>query len=93
MTEPRLSDDGATLTVWNLMTFRTKGGRKLVASPDGVPYWAGSRSGVDDILVKALARTFRWRRLLETTGGQRSRPKHVRTLTQPTSMKCHRDAW
>ena len=66
MTEPRLSDDGATLTVFIPMTFTPRGGRKLVVSPDGVPSWAGSRSGIDDTLVKALARAFRWRRLLET---------------------------
>ena len=66
MTDARLSDDGATLTVWMPMAFRTRGGRKLVVSPDGVPAWAGSRSGVDDTLVKALARAFRWRKLLET---------------------------
>ncbi len=66
MTEARLSDDGATLTVWISMAFRTRGGRKLVVSPDGVPAWVGPSSGVDDTLVKALARAFRWRRLLET---------------------------
>ena len=66
MTEPRLSDDGATLTVFIPMTFKVRGGRKLVVSPDGVPAWAGPRSRVDDTLVKALGRAFRWRRLLET---------------------------
>ena len=66
MTKARLSDDGATLTVWIPMEFKPRGGRKLVVSPDGVPTWAGSRSGIDDTLVKALARAFRWRRLLET---------------------------
>ena len=48
------------------MEFKPRGGRKLVVSPDGMPAWAGSRSRVDDTLVKALARAFRWRRLLET---------------------------
>ena len=66
MTEARLSDDGATLTVWISIAFRARGGRKLVVSPDGVPAWVGPSSGVDDTLVKALARAFRWRRLLET---------------------------
>ena len=65
MTEARLSDDGATLTVWVPMTLKPRGGRKLVVSPDGVPAWAGPSSRVDDTLVKALARAFRWRRLLE----------------------------
>ena len=66
MTEARSSDDGATLTVWVPMAFKPRGGRKLVVSPDGVPAWAGTRSRVDDTLVKALARAFRWRKLLET---------------------------
>ena len=66
MTDAQLSDDGATLTVWIPMTFRTRGGRRLVVSPDGVPAWAGPRSRVDNTLVKALARAFRWRKLLET---------------------------
>ena len=66
MTDARLSDDGTTLTVWVPMTFKTRGGRKLVVSPDGVPAWAGPSRRVDDTLVKALARAFRWRKLLET---------------------------
>ena len=66
MTDAGLSDDGATFTVWIPMEFKPRGGRKLVVSPDGVPAWAESRSGVDDTLFKALARAFRWRRLLET---------------------------
>ncbi len=66
MTDARLSEDGATFTVWIPMTFKARGGRKLVVSPDGVPAWTGPRSRVDDTLVKALARAFRRRRLLET---------------------------
>ena len=66
MTDAQLSDDGTTLTVWIPMTFTPRGGRKLVVSPDGTPAWAGPRSRVDDTLVKALARAFRWRKLLET---------------------------
>ena len=66
MTDARLSEDGATFTVCIPMTFKARGGRKLVVSPDGVPAWTGPRSRVDDTLVKALARAFRRRRLLET---------------------------
>ena len=46
-------------------TIRKRGGRKLVVVPQGV----GPRSDrprVDNAMVKALARAFRWRRLLET---------------------------
>ena len=43
-----------------------RGGRKLVISPDGVSAVASSRPRVDNTMVKALARAFRWRKLLET---------------------------
>src|SRR5687768_344250 len=43
--------------------FRKRGGRKLVVTPDGT-LWA-PRPQVDNALVKALARAFRWRRLLD----------------------------
>jgi hypothetical protein len=46
--------------------FKTRGGRKLVISPDGVPSWAEPRTRIDNTMVKALARAFRWRKLLET---------------------------
>ncbi len=66
MSEPTLSPDGKTLTVHVPMTFRARGGRKLVVSPDGVPSWAKPRTRIDNTMVKALARAFRWRKLLET---------------------------
>ena len=47
------------------MALLKRGGRKLVVAPDGAT-WAASRPRVDSILVKALARAFRWRRLLES---------------------------
>jgi hypothetical protein len=67
MTSARLSHDGRTLTVRVPMTFTKRGGRKLVISPDGAPSWAPPRRRVDNTTVKALARAFRWRRLLETS--------------------------
>lgn len=66
MTDARLSPDGRTLTIRIPMTFKTRGGRKLVVSPDGVPSWAKPRTRIDNTMVKALARAFRWRKLLET---------------------------
>ena len=66
MTDAHLSLDGRTLTIQVPMTFKTRGGRKLVISPDGVPSWAASRARIDNTMVKALARAFRWRKLLET---------------------------
>jgi hypothetical protein len=40
-----------------------RGGRKLVVTPDGAE-WA-PRPRVDHAMVKALARAFRWRRMLD----------------------------
>ena len=65
MPDLRLSPDGRTLTVRVPMTFKTRGGRKLVISPDGVPSWAEPRARIDNTMVKALARAFRWRQLIE----------------------------
>ncbi len=65
MTDARLSLDGRTLTIQVPMTFKTRGGRKLVVTPDGVPSWAEPRTRIDSTMVKALARAFRWRKLLE----------------------------
>ena len=64
MTERHLSPDGRTLTIHVPMIFKSRGGRKLVISPDGVPSWAKSRTRIDNTMVKALARAFRWRKLL-----------------------------
>ena len=66
MTDAHLSLDRRTLTIHVPMTFKTRGGRKLVLSPDGVPAWAKPRTRIDNTMVKALARAFRWRKLLET---------------------------
>ena len=66
MTDVRLSPDGRTLTVRVPMTFTKRGGRKLVISPDGAPSGAPPRPRVDTTIVKALARAFRWRKMLET---------------------------
>ena len=66
MTHARLSDDGRTLTVRVPMAFAKRGGRKSVISPDGVSSLVSSPPQIDSALIKALARAFRWRKLLET---------------------------
>ena len=43
---------------------KQRGGRKLILAPGGVA--ARGASAADTTLVKALARAFRWRRMLET---------------------------
>jgi hypothetical protein len=63
VTRATVSADGETITVHTLLTFRKRGGRKLVVTPDGAE-WA-PRPRVDNAMVKALARAFRWRRMLD----------------------------
>lgn len=58
--------DAQTLTVRVPFTMRKRGGRKLVIAPDGAESGAPIRHRVDNAMVKALARGFRWRKLLET---------------------------
>ncbi len=65
MTAPKLSPDGTTMTVRVPMKFQVRGGRKLVVTPDGAPSWAKPRKRIDNAMVKALARAFRWQKLLE----------------------------
>ena len=55
-----------TITVRVPMSFRRRGGRKLVIAPDGENWAAPPRARIDSTLIKALARAFRWRRMLET---------------------------
>ena len=57
-----VSEDGS-ITIRIPMTFRKRGGRKVIVTPDGAA-WA-PRPRVDNAMVKALARAFRWRRMLD----------------------------
>src|SRR3954452_18480200 len=64
------------LTVHVPMTFQRRGGRKLIVAPDGILISAATpRFNVDNVLVKALARGFRWRQLLD--GGTYSTIKEI----------------
>ena len=58
-----VSTDGHPITVHIPITFKKRGGRKLVVTPDGAD-WA-PRPRVDNAMVKALARAFRWRKMLD----------------------------
>src|SRR5579871_1698246 len=54
------------LTVDVPMTFRRRGGRKIIVAPDGTAMPAAApRLQIDHALTKALARGFRWRKLLD----------------------------
>ena len=65
MTSAGLSDNGATLTVDIPLRIRRRGGRKVMLAPDGTSAWATKRARVDSALVKAVARAYRWRGMLE----------------------------
>jgi hypothetical protein len=58
--------EGRTVTVRVPISIRRRGGRKLVLAPNGTPH-AGPTSfrRVDNAMVKAIARAFRWREMLE----------------------------
>jgi hypothetical protein len=67
MSGAEISQDGSTLTMRVPLAFRKRGGHKLVIAPYGSDSWAPPRPCVDNTMVKALARAFRWRKLLETS--------------------------
>jgi hypothetical protein len=63
VTRVTVAEDGA-VTVHMPLTFARRGGRKAVVTPDGTP-WAPAQPRVDTTLVRALARAFHWRRMLD----------------------------
>ena len=64
--KPKLSDDGRTVTVRVPISIRRRGGRKLVLAPNGTNVTAATACRhMDDAMVKAVARAFRWREMLE----------------------------
>ena len=54
-----------TVTIEVPFTIRKRGGRKQVITPDGASAWASPRARIDNTMIKAIARGFRWRKLLE----------------------------
>jgi hypothetical protein len=57
--------DGSTLVVRIPMRFQRRGGRKRIVAPDGSQIVPISKPQPDGTLVKALARAYRWQRVLE----------------------------
>jgi hypothetical protein len=55
----------AVVTIKIPFTVRKRGGRKLVLASDGAPI-PPAAPHVDSTLVKAIARAFRWQKMLET---------------------------
>ena len=54
-----------TVTVHIPFRIRKRGGRKLILAPDGTATGIPPRHHIDNAMVKALARGFRWRKLLD----------------------------
>ena len=54
-----------TLTIHVPMTFKKRGGRKVIVLPDGTHGGPLPKATIDNTMIKAIARAFRWRRLLE----------------------------
>jgi hypothetical protein len=61
-----LSRDGRTLTVRIPISFQHSKGRKQVVTPPGAAPWTPRPARVDDTMVKAIVRAFRWRDMLES---------------------------
>src|SRR5258708_4934661 len=66
MVVPNLTAGGRTITVHVALSIHKRRGRKVVLAPDGTKASAPPRHRVDNAMVKAMARAFRWRRQLET---------------------------
>ncbi len=88
------ADEGRTLTVRVPMTLRKRGGRKQVLTPEGAS-WGQPRACVDNTMVKAIARAFRWRRLLEAgaygtideiAGAEKINPSYVSRVLRLTLL-------
>ena len=62
-----ITGDGRVMTVRVPIKIRGRGGRKLVIAPDGANITAAPVARhVDNAMVKAIARAFRWRDMLES---------------------------
>jgi hypothetical protein len=56
--------EGTTLVIRIPMRFQHRGGRKRIVAPDGSEIVPTSKPQVDGTLIKALARAWRWQRML-----------------------------
>lgn len=62
---PKLSRDGRTILVTIPISMRRVGGRKTVVTPANIAPWSPPPARVDNTIVKSLARSHRWRGMLE----------------------------
>lgn len=61
-----ISSDNKTLSVRVPLKLAHHAGRKQIVSPAGADPWRPRHDHADNALLKAVARAFRWRKLLET---------------------------
>lgn len=65
--KPKVMDDRQIVTVRVPISIRRRGGRKLVLAPYGTNVTAAPvPRHIDNAMVKAVARAFRWREMLES---------------------------
>ena len=57
--------DSDVISVNLPMTFKLRGGRKVIVLPDGTQGSPAPMATIDNTMIKAIARAFRWQRLLE----------------------------
>jgi len=88
-----MTDQTTTITV--PFTIRKRGGRKLILTPDGTPASPPTRSRPDSALLKALARGFRWQKMLregyyqtleEIADAENINPSYVSRLLRMTLL-------
>jgi hypothetical protein len=64
--KPNVMEEGRTVTVRVPISIRKRGGRRLVLAPDGSDISSAPITRhIDNAMVKAVARAFRWREMLE----------------------------
>ena len=57
--------DSDVISVDRSMTFKLRGGRKVIVLPDGTQGNPVPMATIDNTMIKAIARAFRWQRLLD----------------------------
>src|SRR5262245_17577723 len=61
-----MTSNGSAVTVRVPLVIKSRGGRKVVVSPDGEPVSAPARPRVDNTLLRAVVQAFHWKNQIET---------------------------
>ncbi len=94
-TSPAWRLENHSVTVHIPMRLQRRGGRKLIVAPKGSEAWAPAVPTPDNILIRALGRAHRWRRLLENgTYATVSELAKAEKVNDPTSAaSCGSPCW